>query len=138
VTITPSLPWLVLLLVGLGFLGFGAAYTLWPARMAGFTEIALPTATAKIDFIATYGGFQLGIGLFLLICAFHVEWGQAGLGAGFASLAGFGLTRAIAILRARARVRRSIWFALGLEWVGATLCLWALVRSCISHGGQHS
>lgn len=54
---------LILMLAGVGFIGFGVAYALWPARMAALTDLTLESPTARADFIATYGGFQTGFGL---------------------------------------------------------------------------
>lgn len=122
----PLLEWLVLLLTGVGFLGFGAAYALWPSRMAAVTELALPTATARADFAATYGGFQLGFGGFLLICARSPVWVEPGLWAGAAALAGFAGVRTLAIVLERGRVGPPIWFGLGIELAGLGLNVWAL------------
>jgi Domain of unknown function (DUF4345) len=58
----------ILWFLALGFAGFGTAYACWPAAMASLTDIALPSATARVDFMATYGGFQLGFAVFLGIC----------------------------------------------------------------------
>jgi hypothetical protein len=121
-----SIPWLVLLLTGVGFVGFGVAYTLWPVHMAALTDLALPTPTARSDFTATYGGFQVGFGAFLLACTHDVAWLEPGLWAATAALAGFASVRGLALLWSRGRVRRSIWFGLGLELVGVALNTWAL------------
>jgi hypothetical protein len=59
-----SLPRMILALTAVGFLGFGLAFTLRPDQMAALIEIALPSATARVDFAATYGGFELGVGAF--------------------------------------------------------------------------
>jgi Domain of unknown function (DUF4345) len=121
-----SVPWLVLLLAGIGFIGFGVAYALWPVRMAALTDLALPTPTARADFTATYGGFQLGFGVFLLVCTRDAGWLEPGLWAATAAVAGFASVRGLAILSSRGRVRRSIWFGLVLELVGVVLNAWAL------------
>jgi Domain of unknown function (DUF4345) len=121
-----SAPQIVLILAGLGFIGFGAAYTFWPARMARLTDIGVPTATARADFVATYGGFQIGFGIFLLACARNHGWLAAGLWAVVAALDGFASGRAATTLLHRGQVRRSIWFGLGLELSGLALSLWGL------------
>ena len=123
-----SIPWFVLLLAALGFVGFGAAYALWPVRMAGLTDLAIPTPTARADFIATYGGFQIGFGVFLLACSRDAGWLEPGLWAATAALVGFASLRGLAILMSGGRVRRSIWFGLALELVGVALNVWALGR----------
>jgi hypothetical protein len=113
-------------LIGLGFLAFGAAYALWPSRMAAITELALPTPTARTDFAATYGGFQIGLGCFLLVCTRSPAWTEPGLWAGAAALAGIAAVRATGVLLARGHVALAIWAGLGIEVTGLALTLWAL------------
>ena len=121
-------PTLILILVGVGFIGFGVAYALRPAPMAALTDLTLTSPTALADFVATYGGFQIGFGVFLLACARRASWLEPGLWAAVAALAGFASLRLLAILRHRGRVRSSIWFGLGLELVGLGLGLWGIAR----------
>lgn len=109
-----------LVVTGLGFIGFGLAYALWPLPMARLTEIPLPTATARIDFAATYGGFQLGFGLFLLGCARREPWTQPGLWAATAALTGLALMRLQGLVAAGGQVAPTIWVGLALE-AGAAL-----------------
>lgn len=118
----------VLLLTGVGFCGFGLAYALWPGRMASWTDLALPTATARADFMATYGGCQVGFGVFLLACAPTTAWLEPGLWAATAALAGLAGARGLGILLGHGRVRGTIWFGLGLELLGVLLNVWALGR----------
>jgi hypothetical protein len=129
VAIVWSVPSLILILVGAGFFGFGAAYALRPARMAALTDLTLTSPTARVDFVATYGGFQIGFGIFLLGCAREITWQVPGLWAAVAALGGFASFRALAMLLHRGRVRGSLWFALGLELCGVALSLWALTRA---------
>lgn len=121
-------PIVILFLAGVGFLGFGVAYALWPTRMAGLTDLVLPSPTARADFVATYGGFQIGFGLFLLACAGEARWVEPGLWAVVAALAGFAGLRGSAVLLHRGAVRGSIWFGLVLELLGLALSAWALTR----------
>ena len=120
------MPMFVLLLTGLGFCGFGLAYALWPARMAALTDLPLPTPSARADFMATYGGCQVGLGLFLLACARNGSWLVPGLWAGTAVLAGLGCARGVSILVGAGRVRATIWAGLAIEFTGALLNAWAL------------
>jgi hypothetical protein len=121
-----SIPWLILLLTGLGFLGFGIAYALAPVRLGALTDVAPATPTARADFTATYGGFQIGFGVFLLACTRAAGWVAPGLWAATAALAGFASVRGIASLLGPGQVRRSIWFGLALERGGVALNAWAL------------
>ena len=120
-----SLPRAILALTALAFLAFGAAFALQPGPMAGLIDIALPTATARADFMATYGGFELGFGAFLLLCLRRPSWLEAGLWAGALALAGFAAVRLLGVLSG-GPVRTPIWVALALEVTGALLNVWAL------------
>jgi Domain of unknown function (DUF4345) len=120
------LPSLVLLVTSLGFIGFGAACALLPRRMARYTEVELPSASARTDFAATYGGFQLGFGCFLLTCTRSPAWIEPGLVAAAAALAGFAGIRTLGIVASRMRVSTTIWLALGIELAGFALNVWTL------------
>ena len=99
---------------GLMFVGFGIAFTLWPLPIGRVVEIPLPTPTARIDFAATYGGFSLGFGVFLLACARRDAWLEPGLWAVAAALAGLGLVRTLGILAAAGRAALPHWPATGI------------------------
>jgi hypothetical protein len=94
--------------------------------MAGLVEIALPTSTARIDFAATYGGFELGVGAFLIACARRRDWIEVGLWAGGASLAGFAAVRLLTLATVGGTVGLPIYLALVLEVTGIALNLWGL------------
>jgi hypothetical protein len=123
-----ALPTAILFLTGIGFLGFGAAGALSPSRTAALTHLVLPTPSARADFAATYGGFQLGFGTFLVACTQTQGWIQPGFWAAVTALAGFAVVRLLGILRGGGRVHSAIWIALALEVSGAILNLWALQR----------
>lgn len=132
-SVAVSVPCLILLLTGLGFIGLGAAYLLKPTRMAALTDLTLATPTARADFAAIYGGFELGFGIFLLACTRHPGWLEPGLWAATAALAGFASARGGVVLASGGRVRGSIWFALVLELLGVALNGWAVAQ--VSRGG---
>jgi hypothetical protein len=116
----------ILWLDAAGFVAFGAAFAFWPAPVAALVDIALPTPTARIDFAATYGGFELGVGAFLVACARRSDWVEAGLFAGGAALAGFALVRALTLLTVGGPVDTPIYVALALELTGVALNWWGL------------
>jgi uncharacterized protein DUF4345 len=118
-------PRVVLALTAVAFIGFGVAFTFWPGFMAALVEIGLLTPTARVDFAATYGGFELGFGTFLLIALFR-PWLEAGLSAGMLALGGFAAVRLGSLVAGNAAVRPAIYVALGLEVVGMLLNLWGL------------
>jgi hypothetical protein len=121
-----SIPRVILFLLGAAFLGFGTAFVVWPSRMARLVDIALPTRTALADFTATYGGFQLGFGVFLLVCAQRGAWLEPGLWAAAAALGGFGTIRVVSLLLTRGPVRQVVWIGLLLELGGVALSIWGL------------
>jgi hypothetical protein len=121
-----TIPRVVLGLTGAAFIGFGIAFTFWPGSMAAVVEIGLPTPTARVDFAATYGGFELGVGTFLLIAVLRPAWTEAGLWAGMLALGGFAVVRCGSLLAGTTAVRPAIYVALGLELAGMLLNLWGL------------
>ena len=94
--------------------------------MAQLTDIQLPTATARIDFAATYGGFELGFATFLLLSLRRRTWLESGLWAGVLSLGGFAAVRLISLAVSHVPVRPVIFLALALELLGVLLNLWGL------------
>jgi hypothetical protein len=120
-----SLPRGVLTLTALTFLGLGAASAFLPSAMASMVEIGLPSSTARADFAATYGGFELGFGAFLLLCL-RRSWLEPGLWSGGLALSGFATVRLLTVVASYAPVRPVIYLALGLEVIGALLNAWGL------------
>ncbi len=60
----------ILIISGLIFLGFGLAFLLRPAESANWVGITGLKGAAGVTEIRTvYGGLQVGVGAFLLICA---------------------------------------------------------------------
>lgn len=116
----------VVALAGLAFIGFGLAFTLWPLPMARLIEIPLPTPTARIDFAATYGGFELGFGVFLLACARRSTWVVPGLWATASALAGFAGVRLLGLVLASGPATAPIYAGLALEVTGFAISVLAL------------
>jgi hypothetical protein len=82
---------LVLAAIGVGFL-------VVPVQWAAIVEISLPTAMARTDLRATYGGFDLAFGVFLWLCAGRADWIRPGLVALGLAAAGFGGGRLLGIV----------------------------------------
>jgi hypothetical protein len=59
--------------------GFGAAFLVWPVELVGLAGIELPSATARADVRAVYGGLQLGLAAFVAYCAARPERTVVGL-----------------------------------------------------------
>ena len=116
----------------LGFLAVGLAFLLWPIPMGQLVDIPIATPTARADFAATYGGFEIGFGLFLSICARRTGAIRTGLVALGLALAGFALGRTHGIVFSGGSPRPIIYWVLALEAAGAILsfaALWHLNRS---------
>lgn len=109
---------------GLVTIGFGIAYLVRSQRMARMVEIELPSARARADYRAIYGGAQIGVGLFFIVAAWRPGWREAGLaGLGFFVL-GFGVTRLLSLAIDRA--------GRDLQWlVGAIETVLGLTAFCL-------
>lgn len=99
---------------------------MWPLPMARLTEIPLPTATARIDFAATYGGVQLALAAFFMIASRRPVWVEPGLWAAAAVFAGLVLVRLQSMLVIRGTPGRVIMIAIAIELTGFLLCAFAL------------
>ena len=102
--------------------GFGLVYTIRPEWLAGLVDIALPTAAARADFRATYGGAQLGIAAFCALAAARPPWYRPALLALGLTVGGFGVVRLSSL--ALDGVFPRLLLAVGvIELAGAFLCL---------------
>jgi len=79
------------------FVGFGVAFMFAPATMSGLVGLTANTPTAMADVRATYGGCELGVGVFLALCLVRRSWLDAALVLQAIVLAGYGLGRLLGI-----------------------------------------
>jgi len=87
-----------LLFAALVFVIIGGGFLVAPVEWAAIADIVLPTAMARTDLRATYGGFNVGMGLFVACCAFRSEWMRPGvLGVALAAV-GYGGGRLVGIV----------------------------------------
>jgi len=114
------MPRFVLAAAAVLFAAFGLAFVVAPHRLAAVVDIPLPTNTATIDFIATYGGFEIGFAVFLFTCLARPERVRVGLLASGWAVTGFAVSRAAALL-ALGGAKPVMYGALGFEAVCATL-----------------
>ncbi len=119
------MPRVVLVLLAMSFIGFGLAFTLKPLEMAQVLDISLFTPTARTDFRAIYGGLEVGLGLFLLTCAFRRHLVGPGLQAGAWAFAGLAAVRFVG-LTLEGFGQPLMIVLLIAETVAAGLALWAL------------
>jgi hypothetical protein len=61
------------------YLGFGVAFLVAPAPMAELVHLSVEHPVARTEVRAFYGGLEMGLGVFLLLCL--VRRGAARLGA---------------------------------------------------------
>ena len=110
------------------FATFGFLFALAPHWTAALVDIALTTDTATIDFIATYGGFEIGFAVFLFLCLRRPERVRLGLLASGCAVAGFAVTRAIALLMIGG-AKPVMYGALAFETVCTVLAFFAARRT---------
>lgn len=89
---------LVLVIFGLSFVGFGAAFIAYPGDMASIVSIALVNVTARTDVRATYGGLEFGVGVFFLACAMRRDFVRVGLFASACVLVAMASSRFVGLL----------------------------------------
>ena len=87
---------IILVLAGLGFLGFGLAILVQPALVLGKVGIS-GTPAGLVELQAFYGGLELGLGAFLVACARNAQWQRAGLWSVALVNGGIGLARLVGI-----------------------------------------
>ena len=129
------LPRLVLGAAAVLFAAFGLLPAVAPHQTARMVDIELPTSTATIDFIATYGGFQIGFAIFLFTCLMRPERVRLGLLASGWAVAGFGVLTRGGTSGARRRHADQCTGALAFEAVCATLAFVAASRAASAHRG---
>jgi hypothetical protein len=121
-------PRLVLATAAVLFAAFGIAFAAAPGRLAATVDLPLPTTTATADFVATYGGFEIGFAVFLFTCLARPERVRLGLLASGWAVAGFAIARGAAIL-VLGGVKPVLYYALVFEVVCATIAFVAATRA---------
>ena len=109
------------------FVVVGAGFLLFPKRYGDVLEISLPTAMARTDVRATYGGLELGFGIFLILCVARREWVRPGLWALALTVGGFAIGRLVGFV-AEGTINNFMLFFLALELAVALLALFLLRR----------
>jgi hypothetical protein len=117
----------VLVFLALSVLGFGAVFTARPVELAQVVEILLPTPTSRTDFRAVYGGLELGLGMFLLVCALRRHLVRVGLQAAFWALLGMASGRLVGLVADGFGQPLMILF-MAIEAVAAGLAIWASLQ----------
>ena len=123
----------LLLLSAVVFAGVGVGFLVVPTRYAAVVDIAVPTAMARTDVRATYGGFDLAFGIFLALCAIRSQWIRPGLFALGLAAGGFAVGRLVWILVEGTASRLMLNF-LAVELTSAVLAFFLLHRLARSGG----
>ncbi|MBN9119133.1 MAG: DUF4345 family protein [Planctomycetes bacterium] len=110
----------VLLFSACAFGFFGAWAFVSPASQLTLVEVGVPSATAAADTRAQYGGFTLGMAVFLFVCLTRPAWTSAGLAASACTLTGFVLARAVSVA-VEVPVQPVIYYLAVMEGSGAVL-----------------
>ena len=120
-----TFPIALLMLAGMGFLGFGVWLIVDPVGGLATVGIAARNPAGLIELRALYGGLELGLGAFFLLCAARPDWQRPGLWAVLLGNGGIGLTRLAGIALSGVFTP---FFAAALVWeLGfAVLAGWAL------------
>jgi len=122
------MPRLVLAAAAVLFLAFGLAFAVAPHRLAAMVDLPLLTNTATADFVATYGGFEIGFAVFLFTCLRRPERVRVGLLASGCAVAGFAVARGASML-VLGDVKPVMYYALAFETVCAALAFLAASRA---------
>jgi Domain of unknown function (DUF4345) len=110
------------------FILVGAAFLLIPSQYAHVIEISLPTAMARTDVRATYGGLELGFGIFLTLCVLRRDWIRPGLWALALATGGFATGRLVGFV-AEGTISNFMLVFLVLELAVTLLAVFLLRRS---------
>jgi hypothetical protein len=116
----------VLAISTLIFIGFGTWLFATPEALSGI-GIQLTEPAARIDIRATYGGMELGLSAFLIMCLLRDDWVRIGLVAAGCTIAGFGITRLLAIAL-EGEGTPLMWSFVAIELVAAVVIALVLRR----------
>lgn len=116
---------MVLMLAGLGLLGFGLAFVVAPLPTMAAAGLVLEGAVAATELRAFYGGLEIALGVLVIACALRPGRRRDGLVLTLAVFAGIGLVRFASMLATGASTS-FLWLAgateIGLA-LAAGLCL---------------
>jgi hypothetical protein len=121
-------PWrLLLALIALSYVVFGFVFLFNPNEMAAILGLGLAVDGARTDFRAMYGGLEIGVGAFLLICALRREFVRVGLFASACALMAMATARSVGLLLDGV-VLVQVLIAIS-EWVGGIAATWGAVMA---------
>ncbi len=116
-----------LVIAGLMWLAYGVYLLAVPQALAATAGVAATNLTGVIELRAMYGGLEMAVGTFALICAFGAGLLRSGLlGMGLAC-AGLGVTRLVSALAA-GEFSTYTRQGLALELTLTALAVWLFLR----------
>jgi hypothetical protein len=119
---------LLLLLIAGIYAGFGFTFLFNPNEMSAMLGLSFQTNAGSTDFRAMYGGLEVGVGVFLLMCALRREFVRVGLFAAACALVAMATSRSVGLLLDGFNLVQALIAA--SEWVGAVAATWgALVAT---------
>jgi hypothetical protein len=123
-----SLPRLSLVVAGLVFLAFGVVFLFNTELLFRTFDVLDPPAPILAEVAAMYGGLEVGLGVFFLVCARRGRWVRPALAAQVAVFGGLAAGRLFGMVSNRAVNRMFVAFVL-LEIAGAALGFIAFRRA---------
>lgn len=109
---------IALAVTALVFGGFGVFFLVWPNEMAHQVRLQLDGPMAVTEIRAFYGGLQIGLATFFLVCVVSRRWLVAGLTAGGLAFAGLAAGRIFGIVVDQPE-DPIVWLLTAAEIVGA-------------------
>jgi hypothetical protein len=119
---------LLLVISGLIFSGYGLACFLNPQLPAGLAGLVIASGDGFAEIGAMYGGLQLGVGIFCLLCAARRDYTRPGLVLLVLGIGCLAVTRLISAWDADWAVGGYTWGAAAYEFTTAMLAATALKR----------
>jgi len=118
----------VLLVLAAGFVAFGVAVWLSPAKLAAYVELEAKGRAALVELRAFYGGLEAGFGVFLAVAALRKSWQVPALVATLLSLVGVVAAR-IYGLSVEGSAGALIYALLAVEVAGVVAATWGLAQA---------
>jgi hypothetical protein len=122
---------IILVVVALSYLGFGFLFLFNPGETSSILSIQFMSPAGRTDFRATYGGLEIGVGAFFLLCAFRREFVRIGLFAAACVLMAMATARSVGMLLDGFAF---LQFAIAAtEWAGGIAATWGAVVATPDH-----
>lgn len=119
----------IALIIGIaGFGGFGV-WLLGSPRAMNAVDIPAESANARVELRAMYGGLEIGVAIFLILCVGNPDRVEVGLLFQLFALGGLAIGRLIAIALEKGQVKALMWFLFAVEAAATVFTAAALISS---------